>query len=100
MRCRSCGSSLGSQTFNGEIALHFPGLDGLKKPIVWVFPKVLVCLNCGLAEFAVPDEQVKTLGTRIIGSLKRKRSRLMGSMAITQRSSDCGEQFALRVNFH
>jgi len=61
MRCRSCGASPDVQTFNGEIALHFPGLDGLTKPIVWVFPKVLVCLNCGFAEFAVPDEQVKTL---------------------------------------
>ena len=55
-RCGSC-----SKSFNGQVALHFPGLDGLKKPIVWVFPEVLVCLNCGIAEFAVPDEQLKTL---------------------------------------
>ena len=61
MRCRSCGDSLGAQTFNGEIALHFPGRDGLTIPLVLVFPKVLVCLDYGFAEFAVPDEQVKTL---------------------------------------
>lgn len=59
MKCLSCG--LRTQTFNSEIALHFSGLDGLNKPIVWVFPKVLVCLDCGFAEFAIPDEQLKTL---------------------------------------
>jgi hypothetical protein len=61
MRCRSCGVGSGAQTFNGEVALHFPGLDGLTKPIVWAFPKVLVWLDCGFAEFALRDEQVKTL---------------------------------------
>ena len=61
MKCRGCGASLGAKTFNGEVALHFPGRDGLRKPIVWVFPKVLVCVDCGFAEFNVPDEQVSTL---------------------------------------
>ena len=61
MRSRNCGASPAGQPFNGELALHFPGLDGLTKPIVWVFPKVLVCLDCGFAEFVVPDEQTKTL---------------------------------------
>ena len=58
--CKSC-SSESHNSFGGEVALHFRGLDGLNKPIVWVFPEVLVCLNCGFAEFVVPDEQRKTL---------------------------------------
>lgn len=58
--CKSC-SSENLQNFGGEVALHFRGLDGLNKPIVWVFPEVLVCLNCGFAEFGIPDEQKKTL---------------------------------------
>ncbi|HTS09564.1 MAG TPA: hypothetical protein VMP68_28625 [Candidatus Eisenbacteria bacterium] len=58
--CRSC-SSEERQSFGGEVALHFHGLDGLNKPIVWVFPEILVCLNCGFAEFIVPDEQKKLL---------------------------------------
>jgi len=41
--------------------MHFRGLDGLNKPIVWVFPEILVCLDCGLAEFEVPEEQKETL---------------------------------------
>ena len=41
--------------FNGELAIHFPGIKGLQKPIVWVFPKVRVCLDCGYADFTVPE---------------------------------------------
>jgi hypothetical protein len=60
MTCKACGSDLQS-TFNGEIALHFPGQEGLNEPIVWVFPKVVVCLNCGLAQFAVPEVELSIL---------------------------------------
>jgi hypothetical protein len=45
--------------FSGEIAIHFPGLDGLDKPIVWVFPKLLVCLDCGFTEFEVPKNELQ-----------------------------------------
>jgi hypothetical protein len=45
MTCEACGSNRLS-TFNGEVAIHFPVLEGLDGPIVWVFPKVVVCLNC------------------------------------------------------
>ena len=56
MACEKCDSGNHS-TFNGEVAIHFPGLKGLDKPIVWVFPKLLVCLNCGLTEFTVPETE-------------------------------------------
>jgi hypothetical protein len=58
--CRSCQSA-NQRTLNGEIAIHFPGLEGLDKPIVWVFPKVLVCLNCGFTEFAIPEAELRAL---------------------------------------
>jgi len=58
--CKSCQSS-NQSSFNGEIAIHFPGLEGLDKPIVWVFPKLLVCLNCGFAEFAIPEAEVRRI---------------------------------------
>ena len=60
MSCKSCHSETQS-SFNGEIALHFPGLEGLNKPIVWVFPKLLVCLNCGFTEFAIPETELCAL---------------------------------------
>jgi len=60
MECKSCGSE-NQQEFGGEVAIHFPGLKGLDKPIVWVFPKLLVCLNCGVAEFQVPEDELRQL---------------------------------------
>jgi hypothetical protein len=58
--CRSCQTAVKS-TLNAEIAIHFPGLEGLDKPLVWVFPKLLVCLNCGFTEFAIPEAELHVL---------------------------------------
>jgi hypothetical protein len=60
MSCKGCQSDK-PRVFNGEIAIHFPGLEGLDKPIVWVFPKLVVCLHCGFAEFAVPNRELQVL---------------------------------------
>ena len=43
MTCKRCHSDK-QGVFNGEFAIHFRGLEGLDKPIVWVFPKIVVCL--------------------------------------------------------
>jgi hypothetical protein len=59
--CTSC-SSKKQRKLNAELALHFPGRKGLDKPIVWAFPEVLVCLNCGFAVFALADPPLKELG--------------------------------------
>lgn len=45
--------------FKGELALHFPGLRGLDKPLVWAFPEVLVCLNCGFTICTLEDDALK-----------------------------------------
>ena len=60
MSCKSCQSE-NQRNFNGEVAIHFPGLKGLDKPIVWVFPKLLVCLNYGFTEFVVPETELRQL---------------------------------------
>jgi len=60
MACKACGSERVS-TFNGEVAVHRPELGGLNESVVWVFPKLLVCLNCGLAQFAVPEPELSVL---------------------------------------
>ncbi len=60
MSCKSCKSE-NQSNFNGEIATHFPGLKGLDKPIVWVFPKLVVCLDCGFTEFAIPETELRQL---------------------------------------
>ena len=58
--CMSCQSSKPSQ-FNGEIAIHFPGVEGLNKITVWVFPKLQICLSCGFAAFTIPERELRAL---------------------------------------
>ena len=58
--CTSCGS-VHQRDFSGEIAIHFPGLKNIDKPTVFVFPKLLICLNCGSAVFAVPETELSVL---------------------------------------
>jgi hypothetical protein len=57
MSCKSCKSE-NQSNLNGEVAIHFPGLEGLEKPIVWVFPKLLVCLDCGFTECLIPEREL------------------------------------------
>lgn len=61
MTCKSCTSD-NQQRFSSEINIHFPGLQNLDKPTVFVFPKVLVCMDCGFTEFAVPETELRLLG--------------------------------------
>jgi len=61
--CRSCGSSNLTQ-FGSEIIIHFSGLKNLDKPPVMLFPKILICLDCGVTEFTVPKAELDQLGER------------------------------------
>ena len=58
--CPSCGS-VNQRKFTGEIGIHFPGLKSIDKPVAWVFPEIVVCLDCGTAEFAVPEAELRQL---------------------------------------
>jgi hypothetical protein len=60
MSCKCCQSE-NQRNFNGEVAIHFPGYEGMDRPVVWVFPKLLVCLNCGFAEFAIAGTELRQL---------------------------------------
>jgi len=60
MPCKSCGST-NQRKFTAEMGIHFPGLQNLDKPVVWVFPEIVVCLDCGTSEFAVPEEELRQL---------------------------------------
>ena len=60
MSCKSCKSTR-QTNLNGEIGIHFPGLKGLSKPITWVFPTLVVCLDCGVTEFTVPEKELGIL---------------------------------------
>jgi len=71
MICPSC--NLESRYFPSEVAIHFPGLDGLDKPVVCVFPKISICVGCGRAEFVVPEPERKVLkdGKLVEGAVAR-----------------------------
>lgn len=60
MTCRTCGSDKQGK-FTAEIAIHFPGLKNIDKPHVWLSPVLLICLDCGMAAFAVPETELRIL---------------------------------------
>ena len=64
MVCKSCGSA-NPQQFRTEIAIH---PHDLNQPPVFVFPKILVCMNCGklelAEEFVVPKGELQLLAQR------------------------------------
>ena len=63
MPCKS-GGSLSKSKFIAEMASCFPGLKNIDKPVEWVFPELVVCLDCGTAEFAVPEAELRQLAKR------------------------------------
>ncbi|MGA7637860.1 MAG: hypothetical protein WA690_18685 [Candidatus Acidiferrales bacterium] len=60
MPCKSCGL-LNQKKFSAEMGIHFLRAENIDKPTVWVFPEVIVCLDCGTAEFAVPEAALRQL---------------------------------------
>jgi hypothetical protein len=62
--CAFCGFQ-NQEKFWTEIAIHSCDLHG---PLVVVFPKILVCMNCGKPEFAeefvIPDKELRLLSKR------------------------------------
>ena len=58
--CQVCQSA-NRREYPAEINIHFPGMDGLTKPTVWVFPQIFVCMDCGVAQFPVPEAELERL---------------------------------------
>jgi hypothetical protein len=61
MACKSCNSE-NQRRLSSEIIVHFSGLKNLDKPPVFVFPRLLVCLECGFTEFGLPEGELSLLG--------------------------------------
>ena len=47
--------------FGSEMILHFTGLKNVNNPGVWLFPTILICLDCGVARFSVPEAKLASL---------------------------------------
>jgi hypothetical protein len=60
VRCTFCGSDNVGK-FGAEIAIHFLGLKNINKPHVYTSADLVVCLNCGTAQIAIPEPQLGQL---------------------------------------
>lgn len=69
MACKRCYSQNVSK-FNAEMNIHFPGYEGLQKPTVWVFPEVVICLDCGFAEFCILEADAHKLAKGVRPNLQ------------------------------
>ncbi len=57
MSCRLCASE-NQGRFPTEIAFH---LSGPCTPHIFLFPRVVVCLDCGFTEFSIPETDLQRL---------------------------------------
>jgi hypothetical protein len=60
MPCVMCASKNQAE-FPAEMNIHFNGSVNLTKPSVWVFPILLVCLDCGFSHLVVPKARLALL---------------------------------------
>jgi len=60
MSC-SCHCHPAKEHFTAEVCIHFPGIENLGKPSVFIFPSLSVCLECGVAEFVVNGRELQEL---------------------------------------
>ncbi len=60
MTCSSCAAGRQAE-FAAEINLHFSGLNNIDKPGVLLFPKVMVCMDCGCSQFSTPKSELTAL---------------------------------------
>ena len=60
MTCSSCKSENLAE-LGAEMNIHLPSPGGLEKAGVWVFPKLIVCFDCGTAVFAIAEPELRLL---------------------------------------
>jgi hypothetical protein len=71
MSCPLCVSSNHAK-FTAEVVIHFSGLKNLDRLGIFVFPKPMVCLDCGVAGFTIAQRELRPLrkfGATVCGSL-------------------------------
>jgi hypothetical protein len=71
MACVLCASN-NEVEFPAEMILHFPfsGLQDLNKNGVFIYPKVLVCLDCGYSRFTTREADVAALAKGVGRQMK------------------------------
>jgi hypothetical protein len=59
-QCRFCGST-NQYKFIGEMSVCPPGLKNIGTRPLLLFPQLFVCLDCCMAEFEVPQAELRLL---------------------------------------
>ena len=67
MLYKSCSSEK-QRRFTAEIAIHYSGRENLEMPAIWVFPEILVCLECGNSLFVIPETELTKMLEGISGA--------------------------------
>ena len=60
MPCGRCASR-NQSPFLSETSVHFRDPKDLTRSPIMIFPVLTVCLDCGLAEFEFPKEELRCL---------------------------------------
>jgi hypothetical protein len=60
MDCPRCAQR-NQEEFPSEINIHFTGSNNIGHPGLLVFPKLLVCLDCGFTQFTVEEGELDLL---------------------------------------
>ena len=60
MKCANCSLDA-LAAFSAEIMIHCVGVENRDFPGVLIFPKLLVCLECGRTQFAIPQAELQQL---------------------------------------
>jgi len=82
MACFSCRSE-NVKAFASEINIHFPGKANLKKSLL-AHPKLLVCLDCGLADVLLREDELRNL-RETDSSVSRE---ILADVNVMRRASD------------
>jgi hypothetical protein len=83
MLCDLCGS--GKQTeVTAEMIIHFPGLKNVDNPGVWLFPKLLVCLECGSGRFSIPETELTSIAKSTEASESSTLAETAGDVALSR----------------
>lgn len=59
MACFSCRSE-NVKAFTSEINIHLPGKANLTRSVL-AYPKLLVCMDCGLADVLLSQDELRNL---------------------------------------
>ena len=60
MQCKLCGSEKIGR-FHSELAIHLRDVRNTGEPAIFISPALMICRDCGFAEFIVPEKELRLL---------------------------------------